>query len=69
MAIKSYRICPECGHHNSLEFIECEKCEADLQGIKVTLDDDSKKEEVTETKVVEESKPSLIKIYSKFLTV
>ena len=63
MAINSYRICPECGHHNSLEFIECEKCEADLQGIKVTLIDDSKeikKEDIKEQEV--ESKPSLIKV-------
>lgn len=64
MAINSFKICPECGHKNSLEFIECEKCEADLQGVKVTLIDDSKKiEEVKQVKeeVVEEVKPTLIK--------
>ena len=64
MAINSFKICPECGHKNSLEFIECEKCEADLQGVKVTLIDDSKKiEEVKQVKeeVVEETKPTLIK--------
>ena len=42
MAINSFKVCPECGHHNPLSFIECEKCEADLQGVKVTLIDDSK---------------------------
>ena len=40
MAIKSYKICPLCGHHNPSILIECENCEADLQMVKVTLDDD-----------------------------
>ena len=63
MAINSYKICPECGHKNSLEFIECEKCEADLASVKVTLVDDSKV--VVETKVLEEAidtKPKLTKV-------
>ena len=66
MAINSVRICPECGHHNSLEFIECEKCEADLQGVKVTLIDDSKEVKQEEKEIVKEeikeNRPSLIKV-------
>ena len=64
MAINSVRICPECGHHNSLEFIECEKCEADLQGVKVSLiDDEIQKEDVkVEEVVIEEKGPSLFKV-------
>ena len=65
MAINSFKICPECGHHNPLSFIECEKCEADLQGVKVTLVDDSKPKEVEvkkeESQTVVEEKPKLIK--------
>lgn len=65
MAINSFKICPECGHHNPLSFIECEKCEADLQGVKVTLIDASKPkvEEVKkeEAKQVNEEKSKLIK--------
>ena len=63
MAINSVRICPECGHHNSLGLIECEKCEADLQGVKVTLIDDSKENKQEATKEeIKENKPSLIKL-------
>ena len=58
MAINSYKICPECGHKNSLEFIECEKCEADLASVKVTLVDDSKV--VVETKVLEEAEKIML---------
>ena len=66
MAIKSYKICPSCNHHNPLEFIECENCEADLQGVKVTLEDDEvkvKKEEKVEVKEqVVENRPTLVKV-------
>lgn len=62
MAINSFKVCPECGHHNPLSFIECEKCEADLQGVKVTLIDDSKaNNQVKKEDVVTEEKPKLIK--------
>ena len=65
MAINSFKICPECKHHNPLSFIECEKCEADLQGVKVTIIDDSVKDTPVEVKKEEvkviEDKPKLIK--------
>lgn len=30
-----YKVCPECGKHNSPNLLECRYCEADLTGVKV----------------------------------
>lgn len=50
MVIKSYKICPECGHRNLPEWIECEKCEADLQRVKVSLENSFMKVKSNEEK-------------------
>ena len=66
MAINSFKVCPECGHHNPLSFIECEKCEADLQGVKVTLIDDSKaNNQVKKEDVVTKKEVRLTSSYAK----
>ena len=38
MTLQKYKICPNCGEHNSPGLIECRKCETDLTGIPV-MDD------------------------------
>lgn len=60
MAIETYKICPSCGHHNAPNLIECEKCETDLQRVKIVYNDLEKTNNVNEIK--EEPKTSFIKI-------
>lgn len=35
MELTKYKVCPECGKHNSPNLLECRYCEADLTSIKV----------------------------------
>lgn len=35
MELIRYKVCPECGTHNSPNRLECKSCEADLTGVKV----------------------------------
>lgn len=42
MDLSKFKICPECGKHNSPNLLECRYCEADLTGVKVV---DSKDEQ------------------------
>ena len=35
MELTKYKVCPECGKHNSPNLLECRYCEADLTGVKV----------------------------------
>lgn len=44
MDLSKYKICPECGKHNSPSILECRYCEADLTSVKVV---DSSSEEIT----------------------
>lgn len=43
MELTKYKVCPECGKHNSPNLLECRYCEADLTSVKVV---DSVAEEV-----------------------
>ena len=44
MELTKYKVCPECGKHNSPNLLECRYCEADLTSVKVV---DSAVEEAT----------------------
>ncbi len=35
MELTKYKVCPECGKHNSPNLLECRYCEADLTSVKV----------------------------------
>ena len=35
MELTKYKVCPECGKHNSPNLLECRYCEADLTGVKI----------------------------------
>ena len=43
MELTKYKVCPECGKHNSPNLLECRYCEADLTSVKMV---DSAAEEV-----------------------
>lgn len=45
MMLQKYKICPNCGEHNSPGLIECRVCETDLTGIPVVDDNLLAKEE------------------------
>lgn len=47
MELTKYKVCPECGKHNSPNLLECRYCEADLTSVKVV--DSAAEEAATNT--------------------
>lgn len=47
MELTKYKVCPECGKHNSPNLLECRYCEADLTSVKVV--DSAAEEAATST--------------------
>ncbi|MBQ6582689.1 MAG: FHA domain-containing protein [Mogibacterium sp.] len=39
MALEKYKVCPNCGEHNSPGLLECRRCETDLTGVAVVDED------------------------------
>ena len=46
MELTKYKVCPECGKHNSPNLLECRFCEADLTGVKI-LDSEMEKKQTS----------------------
>ena len=59
MELTKYKVCPECGKHNSPNLFECRYCEADLTSIKVV---DSAAEETTSNSISEPAETELVRI-------
>ncbi len=55
MELTKYKVCPECGKHNSPNLLECRYCEADLTSVKVV---DSAVEEATSKPADTSSSPA-----------
>lgn len=49
-----YKVCPNCGEHNSPTFMECLKCQTDLMAVKVVDEktENAQKEEIVEVEMV-----------------
>jgi len=46
--MEKYKICPNCGTKNPTDALECEECEEDLTAVKITDNEQQRKEEEAE---------------------
>lgn len=44
--MEKYKICPNCGRHNSPLLTECEECEEDLQNVEITDEETEKRKSI-----------------------